>query len=340
MRLKNVSSFKDRHGKTRYRFRKTGYPTVYLKGEPGTPEFLESYQAVLQGRAAPKDPTTRVPPGSLAHLIRLYKQSPGFQALAPATRRNYLGTLAGMEAQFGHCPVRTLGRKHIIQILAGMSDRPAAANNWLKRLRLILDVAIDYEWISTNPARTVKLMKVKSQGFTDWSNEDIAQYLAHWPPGTRQRLAFMLLLFTGQRGSDVVRLGHQHYRNGTLSLTQRKTGTKLDIWVHPALRAEIGRHTKTDMTFILNGYDRPFSTKGFQQWFVKTARAAGLEGRSAHGLRKSAGRILAESGASAHQIMSVLGHKSLAESQKYTAAANQKQLAKAAMNLFENKSFG
>lgn len=51
---------------------------------------------------------------------------------------------------------------------------------------------------------------------------------------------------------------------------------------------------------------------------------------AAHGLRKACARRLADAGATAHEIASITGHKTLAEVQRYTAAANRKTLADSA----------
>ena len=54
-----------------------------------------------------------------------------------------------------------------------------------------------------------------------------------------------------------------------------------------------------------------------------------------HGLRKTAARMLAEAGNSAHRIASITGHKSLAEIERYTKAADQKRMAAAAIHRLE-----
>jgi integrase len=54
-----------------------------------------------------------------------------------------------------------------------------------------------------------------------------------------------------------------------------------------------------------------------------------------HGLRKTAGKRLAEVGCSAHEIMSILGHKTLAETEKYTRDASQRTLATSAISKLE-----
>jgi integrase/recombinase XerD len=48
-------------------------------------------------------------------------------------------------------------------------------------------------------------------------------------------------------------------------------------------------------------------------------------------LRKATAAVLAESGATAHEIASVTGHQSLEEIERYTRAADRKKLADVAM---------
>jgi integrase len=77
-------------------------------------------------------------------------------------------------------------------------------------------------------------------------------------------------------------------------------------------------------------FGRPFSLAGFGNWFRDRCNEAGLRNISAHGLRKAAARRMAEAGKSTHEIMSITGHRSLGEVERYTRAASQERLAKTA----------
>ena len=79
-----------------------------------------------------------------------------------------------------------------------------------------------------------------------------------------------------------------------------------------------------------------FDSNGLGIWFAEAIEEAGLPDACVmHGLRKTAARMLAEVGCSAHQIASVTGHKSLTEIERYTKAADQKRLASAAIHRLE-----
>src|SRR5262245_65279526 len=90
-----------------------------------------------------------------------------------------------------------------------------------------------------------------------------AIFEARYPIGSRARLAFALLLFTGQRLSDVLKIGRQHIRNGVLQLQQQKTGAKLAIPVHPALQSVLDATPSKHLTFLTTKDGSPFSPGGF-----------------------------------------------------------------------------
>ena len=92
----------------------------------------------------------------------------------------------------------------------------------------------------TDPTAGIRIKLPKSDGHHTWSEDEIARFEAKHPVGSRERLAFPLLVCTGQRRSDVLRMGRQHIRDGILSIKQRKTGVEVDIPVHPELAAAIG----------------------------------------------------------------------------------------------------
>jgi integrase len=83
--------------------------------------------------------------------------------------------------------------------------------------------------------------------------------------------------------------------------------------------------------FLLNERGKAFTATGFSKWFVRHCERVGLQGVSAHGLRKAACRRLAEAGCSANEIAAISGHKSLNEVARYTRAVDQARMARNAM---------
>jgi len=90
-------------------------------------------------------------------------------------------------------------------------------------------------------------------------------------------LAFALLLYTGQRRSDVVRMGPQHIRDGVLGVRQQKTGIELAIPVHSTLADVIAETPTYHLTFLTNQFGRPFTAGYFGQWFREQCDIASLQ---------------------------------------------------------------
>jgi hypothetical protein len=111
-----------------------------------------------------------------------------------------------------------------------------AARNWKKALRGFLDHCLSLEMIAIDPLAGVVLPKMKrTGGFHTWTEDEIRQYEARHAPGTKARLALVLLLQTGHARSDVVRMGPQHVKSGKLSMRRKKTQVPFDIPLLPDL---------------------------------------------------------------------------------------------------------
>lgn len=327
-KLKYISSYRDRHGKVRWRFRKKGCQDLHLKGDYGSEEFMIGYAEALKSKI--EVGSSRVSARSMDALIIRYLNSSDFERLAKSTQTVYRRILDNFRIQYGSLSVRGLQRRHIKQIIDKMPNSPTSANRLLSLLSILLDIRLDLEWVQINHARTIKKVKIKVKGFVAWTDEEIQKYLDMYPSGSRERLAFYLYLYTGQRGCDVVRMSRADIKDNTISVVQQKTGVKLRIPLHQELKSELALH-EDKMMFLLTEYGKPFSVKGFQQWFAKSARRAGLANCTGHGMRKVTGKKLADVGCTPHQIQAITGHKTLSEIARYTKSADQVKLASSAI---------
>ncbi|HUS98479.1 MAG TPA: tyrosine-type recombinase/integrase, partial [Hyphomicrobiaceae bacterium] len=183
-----------------------------------------------------------------------------------------------------------------------------------------------------DPTHRLKGFRIRNDGFHTWTDEEIAQFEVAHPIGTKARLAFSLLLFTGQRRGDVVVMGRQHVSGDRISVCQRKTTVRLSLPIHPTLQAVLFSAPSDNLTFLTTEFGKPFSPAGFGNWFRERCNEPGLNHCSAHGLRKAASRRLAEAGATNQQITAVTGYRTDKEVSRYTAAADQGRLADQAFN--------
>jgi integrase len=327
------SEFVDRHGKVRVRFRRKGQETYYFRATAWTPEFMQEYEACKAKKAAPEiEPgAARTKPGTISALIASYYKSPEFLGLRATTRAAWRNVIERFRAEHGEKRVATLERAHVKAIIAAKAATPAAANNLLKRIKALMTFAVDTEMRRDNPTIGLRGFRIESDGLHTWSEAEIEQFEARHAVGTSARLAMALMLYTGQRRSDAVLMGRQHVKAGKITVRQVKTGARLEIPMHPALRAVIAEAPSEHLTFLVTSYGKPFTPAGFGNWFRDRCNEAGLPQCSAHGLRKAAARRLAEAGASNQEIKSVTGHKSDVEVARYTAAADQARLAESAI---------
>jgi len=330
----------DRHGRKRVRFRK-GYYSTYLTGIPYSEDFMRRYHFALEGNLRQLEDAReeRVEHGTIDAVIVNFYRSTDFVKLKASTKKVRQNMLEKFRVVHGRKRVTMLTAAHLKAIIGDMVERPAAANNLLKALRVLLRHAVDMGLISDNPSRNVRKFTTNAEGFHSWSEIEIASFEARHEPGTRAHLALSLLLYTGQRRSDVVRMGWQHINGDTLSVVQDKTGENLKIPFHPKLTSAIQTMPRNNLTFLLTEAGVPFSAAGFGNWFRDRCNEAGLPHCSAHGLRKACATRLANAGCTPEQIKAVTGHKTLSEVARYTKAADQVRNAKQALtNLLRSES--
>lgn len=336
---KHVHRFTDRNGKARYYLRRPGFKAIPLPGIERSPTFMAAYEAAMSS-ASPPVGIDRVKPGSLRAVAAGYFRSAVYLALTAPSRQMYRHRIDALcqqkdslGAALGDKSAAKLERKHIVALMETKAGKPAAANELRKILRALMQHAVETGIRDNDPTRDVKSVKIKSDGFHSWTDEEIAQFEAHHPVGTKARLAFALLINTGQRRSDVIRMGRQHIRDGFVTVVQQKTGAKLEIPVTDDLAAIIAATPSDNLTFLTTDRgNRPYTPQGFTDWFGKMCDAADLDARcTPHGLRKAKARLLAEDECSTHEIASITGHVSLREVERYTKAVNQKRLAAKAM---------
>lgn len=324
----------DRHGKFRVYFRqKKGDPRIPLPADPTSPEFEEAYREALAGnyKAEGRKPLRTVQPGTIAALIRSYRKSAAYLDLRATTRTGYESRLAVLEREHGHRTVSGMTRQGIeAKILGPYNDRPGQRLATLKMLRVLIRHAIAEAMIAVDPSAGIR--RPKSDEIRAWTEAELRTFEARWPLGTRERTAFALHLYTGQRRSDVHRMTWSDIEAGAIRVVQQKTGAKLSIPIHAELAKALAAAERQHVVILVTGYGKPFTVDGFSGFMRDAIQAAKLpEDCRPHGLRKAAGRRLAEAGCTAHEIMAVLGHRSLTEAERYTREANQAHLAAAAM---------
>lgn len=334
----------DRHGKVRVYFRRPGQPKVRLYGIAWTPGFMEQYERALNGTPA-SAASRKTKHGTWRWLCQQYFTSAEFcQQLESSTqtkRRQILESTfdepirPGASETFGDMPLGRFSKKAIFVLRDRKAKFPAAANARVKTVRLVLAYGVQRheELVPSNSAREVPLFKTATGGHHTWSRDEVNRFMQHYPAGSKPRRAMALLLYTGARGSDVRLFGRQMIRDGLLHFQPKKTrkssGATVDIPIISALAAELSLGPQDHLTYLVTEYGRPFSVKGFGNWFNGKCKAAGLAHCTAHGLRKAGATIAAENGATEPQLMAIFGWSDTQQAAHYIKEANRKRLANA-----------
>ncbi len=331
----HVESFTDRHGTRRFYFRRGKGKRTPLPLDPTSDAFMAAYADALAGTTPAKRELRRVMPGTLAALINSYLESPEWRELRKTTQQGYLNRLKHLQDTHGHRAVATMNRAGIIKhVLQPFADKPGQRLSMLKMLRVLIRHALDIEWLMHDPSKGIRRPKI--QEVRAWTDSEIATFQAFWPIGTPQRLAFDLMLYTGQRRSDVHRMTWADIAGDTIRVVQQKTGAKLTIPLHRALAATLAKATRDHLVILATQHGALRTVDGFSGWMRDAITQAGLPlDAKPHGLRKAAGRMLAEAGCSTREIMAILGHASLAEAERYTRDADQQGLARNAIRKLE-----
>lgn len=333
-KLPFVHSYQDRHGRWRHYFRRNGR-SVALPASPGSPEFMAAYNAALLDEPKPI-PAKRAKPGTLGAMRELYYASAEFENLAETTRREVRYVIdnicatpnANGQGTRGDNPVKALQPRHILAWRDKMKDRPGAANKMLRVLSAWLSFGIPRGFRQDNPARGIKALKVGS--FRDWTDDELERFEKRWPLGTVERTGYALALYTAQRRADLVEMAWSSIADGCVRVKQHKTGTTVEIPIHPELTAALDavqpRRGETILTGTAGGKLNPIY---FGHIMAKAIEAAGLpEACVLHGLRKSAARIVEELGG---KVSSMTGHLSGQMEREYSRRADQKRNAQAAV---------
>lgn len=309
-----------------------------LLSTPGTPEFAAELDGILS--ALPQ-------PGTVGSLLAAYYDSPEWSALADATKRIYRRGHAHLES-FARLPVAELRKATITGVRKDLRATPGLANQFLTATSALIEWALeteDDEWagLECNPVRSVK--RAEGGAWKRWPEEALKAFEAADLPRD-VRLGFALMLYTGQRRGDCLRMRWDDIGETIRVVAQKTARNDEDIlWVpvHPSLRSLLdAERAHTKGLHVVHADDgRPY----WDPDWATCQRRQGLfwerlnraqkrvlgEAYPPHGLRKSAAARLAEAGCTTHEIMSVTGHRSMRQVEHYTRQAERARSAREAM---------
>jgi site-specific recombinase XerC len=341
-----VSSYQDRHGKTRWRFRKTGLKPALLPGEPGSKPFAAAYKAAIEGRIVKKAEVVRHPraahPASLTAAWIKIRSLSWWSQLDPKTQENYryeieqlLDQPAG-EGKVGDSPCADLKPRHVRDIMDGLSA--SRARVLLTVLRRMMQEAIMQEWVEQDPTYKAPLPDRKDNtGHEAWPPHICAKFEARWPLGSTARTTYEMARWMGTRRSDIaiVRWDQKMTRivDGAaeegFQFVEHKGRRKKGAFskfhpIKPMLAAALAVRLQTGETVLAKKNGQPYSMASLSSMMARTwAPQAGIEGYSLHGLRHAMGGMLADAEATLHESRDALGHADYKNVVRYNKSRDQ-----------------
>jgi integrase len=325
-----------RHGKRVWYVRIGDGPRIRLKGDYGTEEFWSQYHAAVNGERPV--PFSKASAGSSAWLIDRYRETPAWLSLSLATRKQRENILRQVIGSAGRSPYHKITSTTIAAGRDRRGKTPFQAKHFVDTMRTLFAWAKEAGFVTQNPAADVNCPRPTSgEGFPVWTDEDVAAYEKHWPLGTRQRVWIAVLLYTGLRRGDAVRIGRQHVRDGIATIRTEKTGTEVHLPILPELQEALDRGPIGDLAFICGANGKPLTKETFGNLFRDACRAAGVK-KSAHGLRKIGATRAADNGATVAQLNAIFGWSGSEMASLYTQNADRKRLARESMDKLRTKS--
>ncbi len=252
-----------------------------LRGEPGSPEFMASYNEAIENRRTPDTSRFR-------SLVTLYKASGDYKKLADSTKRNWASWLDRIGEHFGDLRIAQFDRPEKIRPVIRRwrnqwADRPRTADYGMQVLSRVLSYAVDpLGKIAGNPCEGIKHLYGNDRSEIIWTDADVA----HIKKTCSAEIADAVDLagHTGLRLSDLVRVARSHVGDDAIVLTTGKSKHRREaiIPLYGALRDVLERIPKRATTILANSRGRPWTADGFGSSFNKAKIDAGMSERDLH----------------------------------------------------------
>jgi len=318
----------------RMRARRRGATVYYLYDTGGKPrheiplgtDYILAVQEWAKLHQA--EPTERM---TVAWLIGKYLASPAFNDVTLGTQADYRFALGNLMEKFGDAPLDQVRPSHVTLYI---EQRSATSKHRALREKAVLSMlyswAIEREFAKFNPAGAVKTKRLPGRKGVYIHDDMLDAVYAEAPQDLKD--AMDLAYYIGQRPGDLLGMTLVKVRDGMLEYRQGKTATPQRIALVGALAEVIDRiqarkaeHKVTSLFLLVNERGQRMTKAMLRSRFEAARTAAGIAGKDFQfrDLRRKSGTDLRDQkGLDAAQDL--LGHKSQAMTEHYTAARGKK----------------
>lgn len=294
-------------------------PRMRLPSDPTSPEF---WTALRDAQGGVERITT------FRDVADLYETSAHFLGLGNGTRAQYRRALRVASEVLGTAPADGLRPVHVRELMDGLSDIPGTANMVLGTLRALSSWALARDHFPASITEGVKPY-AQTGGHKPWTLEQQDAAAEHLTGMVRR--GYFLLRYTGQRGSDAVRLGETFIDEGGFRLNQGKTGREIWCPIDDALASEMATWERSPGPYLRQDSGKPYTRKLLDNHFADQRKdIPALTGATLHGLRATRVIELRGFGLTTTQIQDQVG-MSLGMIERYCRFADKKASGKASV---------
>jgi integrase len=251
-----------------------------LRGEPGSPEFVASYNEAVEQRRTPDKNRFRF-------VVTDFKASGEYKKLAKSTRDQWGKWLDRIAEFYGDLRIAQFDRSEKIRPIirrwrSQWIDTPRTADYALQVLSRVLTHAVDIGKIAGNPCEGIKHLYNNDRSEIIWTESDVA----HIKKTCSAEIGHAVDLagHTGLRLGDLVRVAWSHIGDDAIVLSTGKSKHRREaiIPLYGALRDVLAGIPKRATTILTSSRHRPWTADGFGSSFNKAKIDAGMSERDLH----------------------------------------------------------
>lgn len=251
-----------------------------LRGEPGTPEFVASYNEALEQLRTLDENRFRF-------IVADYKGSGEYKKLAESTRKQWSKWLDRIGKYFGDLRIAQFDRPERIRPVirrwrSQWAETPRTDDYGMQVLSRVLAHAVELGRIAGNPCEGIKRLYNNDRSDIIWTDADLAHIKKTCSAEIAQ--AVDLAAHTGLRLGDLLRLSWTHVGDDAIILITGKSRHRREaiIPLYGALRNVLARTPKRATTVLTSSKRQPWTADGFGSSFNKAKIEAGMSERDLH----------------------------------------------------------
>lgn len=273
-----------------------------LEGEPGSMEFMASYNRAIESRKA-------LPPESFAWLVARYKESRAHTSLTPKNRNQEGRLLDRALDEFATAPIRIFDdvrmRKDIREWHERQAATPRQADLALGTLRKVLNFAMSDGLIAHNPASGHAQLHKSNRAEIIWTESDLEAICA--VASSELTSAILLSARAGISRTDLTKLSWKEVGQHDIEYRRTKTNSFACCPLYDEIQAIIASIPKRGPLVLTNTRGLPWTPDGLSTAFYKARKKAGLEHLRFHDLRGTAVSFLYGQGLGDEEVAEIVG---------------------------------